>query len=95
MNQREYSKPTVTASGCAYATLSSYNEHYNGNGLVGIPVASQTRSNEVVVIPSYGGSSYNTKMHQKAPACGGYYSVSSAYPNYPNTCGQFSSSLCG
>lgn len=92
----EYNKPTVSGSGCSYATLDNYNQNYFGRGTVGAPVMSQTRSNEIVVIPSYGGPGYNTLMHQNRPTCAGYYSINSAYPSYSsNTCGQYSSNLCG
>ena len=95
MNYTEYSRPTVGAGGCAYSTLNSYNENYWGRGLAGAPSVSQTRSNEVVIVPSYGGVGYNTLMRNPVPSCNGYYNVRSAYPSYSNgSCGQFSSSLC-
>jgi len=90
----EYTNPTVGSGGCSYATLNNYNQNYFGRGGVGAPVLSQTRSNEIVVVPSYGGPGYNSLMNQKQPTCSGYYSVNSAYPNYPS-CGQFSSRMCG
>lgn len=90
----EYSGPTVGANGCAYATLNSYNQNYFGRGGVGAPVLSQTRSAEVVVIPSYGAQGYNN-MSSKKPSCSGYMNLRSSYPNYPNACGAFSSRMCG
>lgn len=91
----EYTRPTVGAGGCAYSTLDSYNQNYFGKGLAGSPTISQTRSNEVIIVPSYGGTAYNTLMRNPTPSCNGYYTVQSAYPNYQNgNCGQFSSSLC-
>lgn len=94
-NYSEYTRPTVASGGCSYTTLDNYNQNYFGRGAVGAPNMAQLRSNEVVVVPSYGGPGYNTLMHQKQPTCSGYYDISSAYPSYPNTCGQFSARLCG
>jgi hypothetical protein len=91
----EYSRPTVTAGGCSYAQLDNYNQNYFGRGANGAPVMSQTRSNEIVVVPGYGGLGYNALQTQKQPSCSGYYSVNGAYPSYPNACGRFSSNLCG
>ncbi len=91
----EYNKPTVGGSGCSYATLDNYNQNYFGRGVVGAPVMSQVRSNEVVVVPSYGGPGYRALTNTSQPTCLGYYSINSAYPSYPNACGQFSSKMCG
>lgn len=90
----EYTKPTVTSGGCAYANLSSYNQNYYGRSASGAPVMSQTRSNEVVVVPSFGGVGYNLGP-SKRPSCSGYQTIKGAYPNFPNACGLFSSNLCG
>ena len=92
----EYSRPSVTSNGCSYSTLSSYNANYSGRGpIVGAPTMSRARSNEIVVVPSYGGPGYQNLTQQRNSTCTGYYPVSSAYPAYPNACGQFSSRLCG
>ena len=91
----EYNRPTVTSSGCSYATLDSYNQNYFGRGAVGAPTLAQTRSAEVIVIPSYGSIGYNVlQPSNQQPSCSGYNSMMSAYPNFPDTCGQFSSQLC-
>jgi hypothetical protein len=92
-NYGEYTNPTVGAGGCSYATLNNYNQNYFGHGAVGAPVMSQVSSNEVVIVPSFGGPGYNISR-QRQPTCTGYLNVSGAYPNYPNQCGRFSSSLC-
>lgn len=97
-NYGEYSKPTVSGAGCSYSTLHGYNQNYfgRGGGAVGAPVASQTRSLQNVIVPSYGGVGYNTLTYnQKNPSCAGYHSQKHAYPSYPNSCGQFSSGQCG
>lgn len=91
----EYSKPTVSAGGCSYSTLNAYNQNYFGRSASGAPVMSQTRSNEVVVVPSFGGPGYNLGQSMKRPSCSGYHNIKGAYPNYPNACGLFSSNLCG
>ena len=95
--QYEYTRPTVSSNGCAYATLDSYNQNYWGRaGIVGPPVMSQGQSMETVVIPSYGGIGYNTLAYnQNNLSCSGYYNVKSAYPSYPNACGRFSAQQCG
>ena len=98
MNNHEYSGPSVKGSGCSYATLNSYNQNYFGRngGAVGSAVASQTKSLETVVVPSYGGVGYNSLAYtQQEPQCGGYYNVRNAYPNFANGCGRFSSRQCG
>jgi len=94
-NQNEYQRSSVTSNGCAYATLNSYNHNYFGRGRVGAPVLSQISSPEVVVVPAFGGPGYNTLEQAPVPSCNGYYDIDTAYPSYPNACGQFSSQLCG
>ena len=100
-NQREYSRPSVSGPGCNYANLQGYNQNYFGRGRVTIPQISQSRSAQVVVVPSYGGTGYgalNNGLVQgqgRVPNCNGYYGLNNAYPNFPNACGAFSSKLCG
>ena len=92
----EYSRPSVTSGGCSYATLEAYNQNYFGRGRVGAPMSAQTRSSEIVVVPSFGGIGYqNLTNGNAAPSCNGYFDIRSAYPNFPNTCGKFTSNLCG
>lgn len=93
----EYTQSSVGANGCSYSTLNSYNQNYFGRGQMNMaPQLSQTRSNEVVVIPGFGGSSYNIlNSGVQGGNCNGYYSIQDAYPQYPNACGAFSSALCG
>jgi hypothetical protein len=92
-NYNEYSRPSVASSGCAYATLDSYNQNYFGRGAVGAPRISQTASNQVVVVPAYGGPGYSMSQQEKIPSCSGYQDINNAYPNYP-ACNQFSSNMC-
>lgn len=91
----EYTKPTVTSGGCSYSTLDNYNQNYFGRGAVSAPTLSQSRSNQIIVVPSYGGMGYNTLQNTRQPTCSGFYKVKNAYPRYPNACGAFSSNLCG
>jgi hypothetical protein len=106
-NGHEYSKPSVTSSGCSYATLDAYNQNYFGRGRAGPPMRAQTNSPEVVIVPSFGGMGYANLTNNTAPNCGGrqmsnsaapscngYFDISNAYPNYANTCGRFTSNLC-
>ena len=96
MHGNEYTKPTVSSNGCSYTTLSKYNQNYYGvGGSASSSMVAQARSNEVVIVPSYGGVGYgNVPAVQRQPTCNGYFSVNSAYPNYP-ACGGVSSNLCG
>lgn len=97
--QHEYSKPSVSGSGCNYANLYGYNQNYFGRGHVTTPQISGSRSSEIVVVPAYGGVGYNALTtnlaNGKMPSCNGFYSLKSAYGQYPNACGAFSSRLCG
>jgi hypothetical protein len=90
----EYTKPSVTSNGCSYTTLDSYNQNYFGRGVVGAPRMSQTRSAEVVILPSYGAIGYN-QFSVNMPSCSGYYDINSAYPANSGACGNFTSNLCG
>jgi hypothetical protein len=100
-SSREYSNAVVSSNGCSYATLNHYNENYSGRRPVNAPVPSQTRSNQIVIVPSFGGPGYQSLMHsqnsgcgRKTPSCSGYYSVYNAYPSSSNACAQFSSRMC-
>jgi hypothetical protein len=87
----EYNKSTVSGNGCSYNNLNGYNRNYFGRGSA--PIVSQAMSSNVLVIPSYGSSGFDVAQ-RRPPSCSGYYNINSAYPNYPNTCGSFSSSMC-
>ena len=95
---REYNKPSVSGAGCNYANLQSYNQNYFGRGHVTTPQISSSRSAEIVVVPSYGGVGNNALTtnlaNGKTPSCNSFYTLNSAYPSYPGTCGAFSSNLC-
>ncbi len=90
---QEYSRPTVAGPSCNYATLQNYNQNVFGLGRVITPQLAASRAMEVV-LPSYGGVGYNALTLDRAPSCNGYYNLSNSYPNYPNACGKFNSSLC-
>lgn len=101
-NPYEYSRSSVGGRGCQYSNLTNYSQNYFGRGRVMLPQLSSARSNQVVVVPSFGGPGYNALQTNTGqcfgggvPSCTGFYSLKSAYPNFPNTCGAFSSRLCG
>lgn len=93
----EYSASPVGANGCSYSTLNNYSANYFGRGAVNAaPMLAQTRSNEIVLVPGFGASGYNVLNNGvQGASCNGYYDIQNAYPQYPNACGAFSSSLCG
>jgi hypothetical protein len=94
-NFHEYSKPTVASNGCNYANLADYNQNYFGRGGVGAPQLSAARSNQVVVLPSFGGKGYQLGQSQ-GQSCTGFMNLKGAYPNASNgACGAFTSNLCG
>jgi hypothetical protein len=88
----EVAKP----NGCSYSTLNSYNQNYSlSTQNVGAPVVSGARSNQVVIVPSYGGIGYSSLAYGVGtqPSCSGYYSVKNAYPSGSNGCSLFTSAL--
>ena len=92
----EYASASAGGLPCNYSTMAGYTHQASSAPFVGAPRASSARSNQIVIVPSYGGPGYNTLSQPAASnCCGGYYPVSSAYPNYPNACGHFTSNLCG
>lgn len=83
MSTREYSKPSVSGSGCTYSRLQNYNQNYATTQTAGAPVVASVRSNEIVIIPSYGGigySSLNASESSSGPSCTGYSRARDAYP---------------
>jgi hypothetical protein len=83
MSFREYSRPSVSGSGCTYSSLQNYNQNYASTQTPGAPVVASARSNEIVIIPSYGGigySSLNASADGSTPSCTGYSRARNAYP---------------
>jgi hypothetical protein len=83
--------------GCSgdYATLSGYNRPM-GSFVAGPPVPSQTAVQSVVIVPSWGGYSYNTLQNNltyNQLSTSGYFSISNAYPSYGNSCQAYTTSL--
>lgn len=79
----EYSKATVGASGCTYSTLASYNQNYSiSTQNAGAPVVSGARSNEVIIVPSYGGVGYKSAAAAsgRLPSCTNHPPAKFAYP---------------
>jgi hypothetical protein len=90
----EFHGSAVGAEGCAYARLGAYNNNYFGRSVIGAPVISQTRSNEIIVVPSFGGPGYNNLVASKNPNCSGYSKLKNAYP-ISGGCGVYTSRMCG
>lgn len=90
----EFNGTGMTTNGCPYASLGSYNQSYFARGQFGPPTLSQTQSSEVIVVPSFGGVSYNIQQNGQDPYGTGYYTISSAYPQ-GGSCGVYTSNLCG
>jgi len=83
--------------GCSgdYATLSGYNRPM-GSFVAGPPVPSQSAVQSVVIVPSFGGTSYNTLQNNltfNQLSSSGYYSISNAYPSYGNNCQAYTTRL--
>jgi len=94
-NFNEYSKPSVSGPNCAYASLQDYNQNYFGRGGAGAPQRASAASNEVIVLPSFGGKGYKLGSSQ-GTSCTGFQSLKGAYPNYATgNCGAYASNLCG
>ncbi len=92
----EYTKASVGSAGCTYATLQGYNQNYNLSTInVGAPVVSSARSNEIVIVPSYGGVGYSSlsASQGRSSSCTGYPSVKYAYPLGNNSCNLFTGNL--
>lgn len=82
-----YLEETTSYSG-DYSTLSGYNRP-PGMFVAGPPVPSQSAVQSVVVVPTYGGSGYNTLQHNLSYpqlSTNGYFNVNNAYPSYGNNC---------
>lgn len=80
---QEYHGSSVTGSGQSYSNLKHYNQGYYKDVPNG--AAAMMASNEVVVIPSFGGPSYSvsTAQQKKESSYMGYNRLSSAYPKWP------------
>jgi len=92
---REYTRPTVSSSSKGYATLNSYSQNYYGPNGLAAPKPSRLQSQQVVIVPAFGGIGYQDVAKQQKSSSTGYYNIHSAYATFPNACGQFSSQLCG
>lgn len=80
----------ATYSNSMYAGSNTVNVQRLGN-LTQAPVPSQALSANVIV-PAFGGIGYNSPR-MSTPSCTGYYTITTGYPNFPDTCGAFTSSL--
>lgn len=78
----EGTSPTVSGSGCSYATLSHYN---NGSQGMQPPRPAGTVTGAYIV-PSYGAPGYNTLQYE--PTCSGYPTIGQAYHSKGGNCNQ-------
>ena len=80
----EDSRTSVNGSGCAYASLSHYN---NGAKSLGLPTAGQPSGHYVV--PKFGAPGYDTLQHgSDVPSCSGYFNIANAYRKNAGQCNQ-------
>ena len=85
---------TMGGMSCDYATLARYN--MRNSGQVAAPVdLTIVPSQRVQVVPVWGSYGYNSLSHGKRGYnCSGYYSITSAYPDYATNCGQYARRAC-
>ncbi len=90
----EFRAPPVSGDGNSYAKLGGYNLQYfkegapKTAGAVRAAANLQTASKEVVVVPTFGGPSYNVSQSpvEEGKAHRTHKSLRTAYPNWPR-CG--------
>jgi hypothetical protein len=86
MSSKEYEK-VRNYSSCSYNTLGKYSNGQGSGTLPGVmaPILPGVPSMQTTVVPAYGGMSYDTLTGgPKFAGCGGYFDITTAYPNYPN-----------
>ncbi len=77
-----------------YKTLGYYNANIPGSvGAVAPQIV--TLKDTRLTIPGWGGVAYNDAHGVLPGANAGYYSLSSAYPNFANACCQYTDAMCG
>ena len=87
----EYYKSAVGSSGCAYATLGSYNV---GGGGAMAPVPA-TASATAQVVPQWGAPGYNTLTHNVPNrSCNGHFNIQNAYGSGDGNCVSFVTRSC-
>lgn len=78
-----------------YKTLGYYNANIPGSVGAVAPQIVTLKDTRVVTIPGWGGVSYSDANGVLPGANAGYYSLSSAYPNFANACCQYTDAMCG
>ena len=77
-----------------YKTLGYYNANIPGSvGAVAPQIV--TLKDTKLTIPGWGGVAYNDANGVLPGANAGYYTLSSAYPNFANACCQYTDAMCG
>ena len=90
----EYTKPSVGAASCNYATLNSYNR---SQGMKPSVPAGFVPGSMVPVFPTFGSVGYASLQHGKqGGSCSGYFNVQSAYGSGAYNCGtKYLHKVCG
>lgn len=90
----EYTKPTVGAASCNYATLHSYNR---SQGMKPSVPAGFVPGSIVPVFPSFGSVGYNSlNRGEPGMSCSGYMGISNAYGRGASNCSpKYLHKVCG
>ena len=78
-----------------YKSLGYYNANIPGSVGAVAPQIVTLKDTRVVTVPGWGGVGYNDANGVVSGANAGYYTLSSAYPNFANACCQFTDAMCG
>ena len=76
-----------------YSTLGSYNSHEAGTVHTSAMVVANP-DHAIFRIPVWGGIGYDTFSHNQEERCGGYFTITGAYPSYNKSCGAKMSRMC-
>lgn len=71
----EYNNSPVSGASCSYATLSNYNNSFQGMR----PAISPTTVGGKYIVPSYASPGYNALTKVNSGNCTGYGTITSAY----------------
>jgi len=91
----EYTKPSVGAASCNYASLHGYNR---GQGSHPPVPAGFTPGSMVPIFPTFGTVGYASLQHgQSQGSCSGYFNIQSAYGSGAANCGgtKYLHKVCG
>ena len=77
-----------------YNTLGSYNSFGNLSAGVNPPLPAGTPSMAIQMVPVYGMPGYEALTHGNRGNGSGYFSIGSAYPDYPVRCDAMSPRAC-